>query len=157
LQRDAPQSIAGQGGEQTTLDVATVLKDMGISEPLALELMAELYNVDGRCDPIWSMDETPAEDSLPVKVHNAYTYKRNIAPGASTAEAEFDNDDFEVEPLDKRTAAIVARQKLERAKAKSDEANGIRRRKPRQMDKKRIVAIKRATGMATPYRSRSDG
>jgi hypothetical protein len=156
LVKDAPPSTDGKGGEQTTLDVATVLKDMGISEPLTLALMAEFYNVDGRCDPVWSMDETPAEDSLPVKVHNAYTYKRNIAPGASTAEAEFANDDVEVKPLDKRTAAKVARQKLERAKAKSDEANGISR-KPRRMDKKRLKAIERAAAMATPYRSKSNG
>ena len=93
LQHDAPRSVVGQGGEQTTLDVATVLKDMGISEFAALELMAEFYNVENKCDPIWSMDESPPEGSLPVKVHNAYTYKRNIAPGASTAEAEFANDD----------------------------------------------------------------
>ena len=157
LVQDAPPSIDGKGGEQTTLDVATVLKDYGISEATALELMAEFYNVQDKCDPIWSMDETPAEDSLPVKVHNAYAYKRRVAPGASTAEAEFANDDFEVMPLDKKTAAIVARQKLERAKAKADEANGIRRRKPRRMDKRRCNALKRAAAMATPYRSKSNG
>jgi Bifunctional DNA primase/polymerase, N-terminal len=157
LVKDAPPSIHGKGGEQTTLDVATVLKDHGISEAKALELMAKFYNIDGRCDPLWSLDETPAEDSLPVKVHNAYTYKRGIAPGAFTAEAEFANDDFEVKPLDKRTAAIVARQKLERAKAKADEANGIGPRKPRRMDKRRLKAIKRAAAMATPYRSKSNG
>jgi Bifunctional DNA primase/polymerase, N-terminal len=157
LLHDAPQSIVGQGGEQTTLDVATVLKDYGISEPTALALMAKFYNVVGRCDPIWSMDETPAEDSLPVKVHNAYTYKRNTAPGASSAEAEFANDDFEIMPLDKKTAAIVARQRLERAKAKADEADGIRLRKPRRMDKKRRNALKRAAAMATQYWGKSNG
>jgi hypothetical protein len=103
------------------------------------------------------MDETPAEDSLPVKVHNAYTYKRNIAPGASTAEAEFANDDFEVEPLDKKTAAIVAQQKLERAKAKADKANGIRPHKPRRVDKTRRIARKRAAAVAIPYRSKLNG
>ena len=157
LQHDAPRSVGGQGGEQTTLDVATVLKDMGISEPLALELMAEFYNVQDKCDPIWSMNETPAEDSLPIKIYNAYAYKRNLAPGASTAEAEFANDDFEVEPLDKKTAAIVARQKLERAKAKSNEANGIRPRKPRRVEKGRRNALKRAAAMAIPYRGNSNG
>src|SRR5450759_211140 len=120
---------------------------------MGLELMAEFYNVQDKCDPIWSMEESPAEDSLPVKVRNAYAYKRRVAPGASTAEAEFANDDFEVKPLDKKTAAIVARQKLERAKAKSDEANGIRPRKPCRLDKKRRNALKRATAMATPYQS----
>jgi len=118
--------------------------------------MTEFYNVDGRCDPIWSMDETPAEDSLSVKVHNAYTYKRNTAPGASTAEAEFANDDLDVKPLDKKTAAIVARQKLERAKAKAEKANGMRPPKRRRMDKKRRNAIRRAAAMATPYRSDSN-
>jgi hypothetical protein len=103
------------------------------------------------------MDETPAEDSLPVKVHNAFIYKRNIAPGASTAEAEFAVDDFEVKPLDNKTAAMVARQQLERAKAKVDQANGIRPRKPRRMNKTRRSALKRAAAMATPYRSKSDG
>jgi hypothetical protein len=154
LLHDAPRSVGGQGGEQTTLDVATVLKDYGICESTALELMATNYNVEGKCDPIWSMDETPSEDSLPVKVHNAYAYKRNLAPGACTAEAEFANDDFEVEPLDKRTVATVARQKLERAKAKADKTNGIRPHKPGHADKKRQVARKRAAAMATPYRSK---
>jgi Bifunctional DNA primase/polymerase, N-terminal len=157
LQHDAPRSVAGHGGEQTTLDVATVLKDYGIGEGTALELMAEFYNVDGRCDPIWSMDESPVEDSLPVKVRNAYAYKRRVAPGASSAEAEFADDDFEAEPLDKRTAAIVARQKLERAKAKADKVNGIRPKKPRRVDKKRRSALKRASAMAIPYRSESNG
>jgi hypothetical protein len=157
LQHDAPRSVGGQGGEQTTLDVATVLKDYGISEATALELMAELYNVEGKCDPIWSMDETPPEDSLPVKVRNAYAYKRHVAPGAFTAEAEFANDDIEGEPLDERTAAIVARQRRERAKAKADKANGIRPHKPRRIDKKRKAARKRAAALAVPYRSKSNG
>ena len=155
LVQDAPPSIDGKGGEQTTLDVATVLKDYGISEATALELMAEFYNVQDKCDPIWSMDETPAEDSLPVKVHNAYTYKRNIAPGASTAEAEFANDDFEVKPLDKKTAAIVARQKLERIQAKNDSANGVAPRRRRRISKKRRQANDRAAAFAMPFQKES--
>jgi hypothetical protein len=100
LVQDAPPSIGGKGGEQTTLDVATVLKDMAISESLAFLLMAEFYNVHGRCDPIWSMDQTPAEDSLPVKIHNAYLYKRDVAPGASSTESEFVEDaDFDPDTI----------------------------------------------------------
>jgi hypothetical protein len=154
LVKDAPPSIQGEGGEQTTLNVATVLKDYGISEAKALELMAELYNVEGRCDPLWSLDESPAEDSLPVKVHNAYTYKRSVRPGAFAAEAEFANDDYQAEPLDKKTAAIVARQKVERAKAKADAAIGMRPRERRPMSKARRDGLKRAAAMATPYRSK---
>jgi hypothetical protein len=92
LAYDAPRSVAGRGGEQTTLDVATVLKDMGISEATALELLAEIYNVEDKCDPIWSIEDTPAEDSLPVKVRNAFAYKHDVAPGALSAEAEFADD-----------------------------------------------------------------
>jgi hypothetical protein len=90
-------------------------------------------------------------------VRNAYTYKRRVAPGASTAEAEFAGDDSVVVPLSRRKAAIVAQQRLERAKAKADEANGIRPRKPGRLDKKRRNALKRAAAMATPYRSKSNG
>jgi hypothetical protein len=155
LQHDAPRSIAGQGGEQTTLDVATVLKDMGISEAMALELMAEFYNVDGRCDPIWSMDESSPEDSLPVKVRNAYTYKRRVAPGASTAEAEFAGDDSVVVPLSRRKAAIVAQQKLERIQAKNGAANGLVPRRRRRISKKRRLANERVAAFAIPYRKES--
>jgi Bifunctional DNA primase/polymerase, N-terminal len=152
LQHDAPQSFAGQGGEQTTLDVATVLKDYGISEATALELMAEFYNVQDKCDPIWSMDESPAEDSLPVKVHNAFAYKRKTAPGASTAAAEFADDDFVVVPLSRRKAAIVAEQKLERIQAKNDLANRVASRRRRRISKKRRQANERVAAFAIPFR-----
>jgi len=98
LQFDAPPSIEGQNGEVTTLLVAGALKDHAISEPKAVELMAELYNVDweighsGFCEPLWSMDEAPVENSLPIKVRNAYGYLKQNAPGEATAEAEFKDD-----------------------------------------------------------------
>jgi hypothetical protein len=154
LQHDAPRSVGGQGGEQTTLDVATVLKDYGISEPTALELMATIYNVQDKCDPIWSMDESPPEDSLLVKVRNAYAYKRRVAPGASTAEAEFAGDDPVVEPLSRRKAAIVAQQKLERIKAKNDAVNGVLPHR-RRISKKRRQANERAAAFAVPYQKES--
>ena len=53
---------------------------------------------------------------------------------------------------------LVAEPQLaERARAKADEANGIRPRKPRRMDKTRRNALKRAAAMATPYRGKSNG
>jgi hypothetical protein len=155
LKHDAPRSVGGEGGEQTTLDVATVLKDYGISDATALELMAEFYNVHDKCDPIWSMDESPAEDSLPVKVRNAYAYKRRVAPGASTAAAEFADDDFLVVPLSRRKVAIVAQQKLERIQAKADLANGVAPRRRRRISKKRRQANERAAAFAMPYRKES--
>jgi hypothetical protein len=43
LKNNAPKSIDGKGGESTTLQVAGVLKDHGIGEAVAVELMAEHY------------------------------------------------------------------------------------------------------------------
>ncbi len=92
LSNDAPPSIEGRSGEKTTFDVAGVLKDHGISEHTALELMAAHYNVAGKCKPLWQMGDCAVQDSLPVKVHNAYTYKTAVQPGAATAAAEFADD-----------------------------------------------------------------
>jgi bifunctional DNA primase/polymerase-like protein len=88
----APHSIAGRGGEKTLLDVAGILKDHGIREYTAIELLAEHYNVFGRCDPLWSIGEGPDADRLDVKVRNAYAYLVENAPGSATAEADFADD-----------------------------------------------------------------
>ncbi len=149
LINDAEPAIEGRGGDFATLLVGFELRDYGISESRAAELAIQYYN--DRCEPPWEPED------LTQKIHNAYCYANRSKIGAATAEAEFADDDFEVEPLDKGTAAIVARQKLERARAKSDKANGIRPRKTRHMGKARSNALKRAAAMATPYRSKSNG
>jgi hypothetical protein len=87
LRNDAPPAIEGQGGEHTTLKVAMSLRDNGISETLAVELMNDIYNVTGLCEPEWSIEE------LTVKVHNAYTYANLSKVGGKTAEADFGDDD----------------------------------------------------------------
>jgi hypothetical protein len=82
LKNDAPIAIEGRGGELTTLArVAGVLKDHGISEDTALQLMLDHWN--DRCEPPWEFEE------LKVKVHNAYLYCKQSAPGADTAESDF--------------------------------------------------------------------
>jgi hypothetical protein len=71
-------------------------------------------------------------------------------------------DDFAEDVVDPDTIrtqgdlAKIVMQVAERAKAKADKANGIWRREPRRMDKKRRNALKRAAAMATPYRSKSN-
>jgi hypothetical protein len=90
LTNDAPPSIQGQNGEYTTLMVFGELKDRGISYDKALELVDEYYNVPGRCEPQWAIGDGPLADRLDVKAKNAYTYLVKSAPGAATAEAEFD-------------------------------------------------------------------
>jgi hypothetical protein len=89
LQNDAAPSIEGQGGEHQTLKIAMSLRDNGISEARAVELMNDLYNVPGLCEPEWEIDD------LTKKVNNAYTYANLSKVGGKTAEADFTDDDAE--------------------------------------------------------------
>jgi hypothetical protein len=100
LTNSAPPSIAGRGGEKTLLDVAGVLKDRGISEAMAVDLLAEHYNVSGKCDPLWSIGEGPPADRLDVKVRNAYAYLVENTPGADTPEAAFADDPVSPEEIE---------------------------------------------------------
>ena len=79
---DAPPSIEFQHGDATTLHVAMVLRDHGLSQDTAFELMTDLYNVDDKCIPLWTHEE------LQAKVRNAFEYGRR-APGSATAEVDF--------------------------------------------------------------------
>lgn len=76
----APPSIQGQGGDQTAYIVACRLKDFGVTQVTAVELLAEHWNP--MCCPPWS------EDDLADKVKNAYSYGIE-APGAAAPEAQF--------------------------------------------------------------------
>ncbi len=69
LTHEAPLAIEGQGGDQTTFAVAAKVKDLGVLQHAAVELMASAWN--DRCAPPWSLDE------LSVKVKNAYSYSQN--------------------------------------------------------------------------------
>jgi hypothetical protein len=89
LQNDAAPSIEGRGGEHQTLKVAMSLRDNGISEATAVELMNNYYNVPGLCEPEWEIDD------LTKKVNNAYTYANLSKQGGKTAEADFVDDDAE--------------------------------------------------------------
>lgn len=102
LQHDAPPSIQLKSGEKMLLDIAGVLKDRGISEGMAVELIAEHYNK--RCQPPWSLGEGPIADRLDVKVHNAFEYLKQTQPGADTPQAAFSLD----QPSDVEIAEIAA-------------------------------------------------
>lgn len=69
LTHEAPLAIEGQGGDQTTFAVAAKVKDLGVLQHAAVELIASAWN--DRCAPPWSLDE------LSVKVKNAYAYGHN--------------------------------------------------------------------------------
>lgn len=81
LQHDAAPAIEGQGGDQTTFATAAQLRDFGVSEATCLNLMAEHWNP--RCVPPWDAAE------LAVKVHNAFVYANNPAPGSAAPERDF--------------------------------------------------------------------
>lgn len=83
---DAPLAIEGSGGDATTYKVACELKDLGVSEFMAWDLMTEHWNV--RCSPPWDMED------LEKKVRNAFAYGLE-PPGTRTPEAAF--SDVEVE------------------------------------------------------------
>lgn len=66
LDRSAPPAVEGSGGNETAYRVACAVKDRGISEEAALELMLEHWN--SRCSPEWEPDE------LSEVVEHAYRY-----------------------------------------------------------------------------------
>lgn len=69
LTQSAPVAVEGDAGDQTTFQVAAHLKDYGVSQDAALNLMLDHWN--DRCDPPWP------EDELARKVKNAYSYGKN--------------------------------------------------------------------------------
>lgn len=75
---DAPLAIEGAGGDHQTFVVAATLKDMGVSEAVAFDLLFEHWN--DRCSPPWE------PEALKVKVANAYAYSQN-APGSTSIAA----------------------------------------------------------------------
>lgn len=79
LEERAPEAIEGQSGDETTLKVACIVRDYGVSEETAYDLMLEWNAV--KALPPWE------EDELRIKVENAYTYAQNPA-GVLTPEFE---------------------------------------------------------------------
>lgn len=92
LTHDARRSIQGRNGEYALLLTAGDLKDMGISKHTAIDLLAEHYNKEPFCDPIWLVGEGPIADRLDVKVENAWRYLIQTQPGSAAAEADFADD-----------------------------------------------------------------
>jgi hypothetical protein len=104
LTHDARPSIQGQNGEFALLMAAAALKDHGISQHKAIELLDKHYNVEGRCEPLWNVGDGSVDDRLDIKVENAWRYLTKVRPGARTAQADFADDqppsDAELAELD---------------------------------------------------------
>jgi hypothetical protein len=114
LCNDAKPSIQFQNGEFRLLMTAAMLKDIGISEDKAIELLNEHYNVPGKCEPLWDVGEGATADRLDVKVHNAWQYLLQTQPGSRTAAVAFGDDPVDAAALNamvrwwKDRAAVVA-------------------------------------------------
>lgn len=100
LRNDARPSIQFQNGEFALLMTAAVLKDHGISETMAIQLLTEHYNVPGRCEPLWDVGEGATADRLDIKVANAWNYLNQTQPGAHTAQVAFADDVVDAAALD---------------------------------------------------------
>ena len=97
LSERAEIAIEGDGGDQKTFKIACHVRDYGVSEPKALELMLEHWNED--CEPPWAVDE------LVKKINNAYNYAQNRV-GESSAENEF-SPLADGEPIKTDTGPII--------------------------------------------------
>jgi len=75
LERQEP-AVEGAGGDHRTFAVACGLRDRGVSEEQALNLLRDHWN--DRCSPPWSLAD------LETKVRNAYRYAQD-APGSKAA------------------------------------------------------------------------
>ena len=81
----APPAIAFQRGNDTTYRVAARVRDFGLTDTTALDLMLEFYNP--RCQPPWTTEE------MQTRVANAYRYAE------SPIGSEHPAADFADEPL----------------------------------------------------------
>jgi hypothetical protein len=88
LIEEAPEAVQGAGGDETTYKVAAFVKDFGISEGLALDLLIAHWN-ETKASPNWDYDD------LKRKVENAYSYGTGAVGKRAIVPAE---DDFE--PVD---------------------------------------------------------
>src|SRR5207249_3066007 len=66
-----PAAIEGQGGDARTFATACGLRDLGVSEAQAVELLSNEWN--SRCSPPWSVAE------LETKAANAFRYAETDA------------------------------------------------------------------------------
>ena len=69
IENHAPEAIEGNGGDQTTYDVACDLFDIGASKETVTDLMHRYNEI--KCFPIWEADD------IVKKVDNAMRYKQN--------------------------------------------------------------------------------
>lgn len=68
--KDRDPAIMGQSGDTWTVLTAAFLRDFGVSEEIALQLMVET-GWNESCEPCWDVDE------LALKIYNGYRHSEN--------------------------------------------------------------------------------
>ena len=109
IENHAPEAIEGNGGDQTTYDVACALFDIGASKETVTDLMHRYNEI--KCFPIWEADD------IVKKVDNAMRYKQNptgvkaTSSGLSRVEIDESKNPYsnsaasDLEPLDESPEA----------------------------------------------------
>ena len=99
LENDAPEAIERAGGDTQTYSVACWVRDLGVSEPMALDLMLGHWNYTKALPP-WDPKD------LEKKVYNAFNHAQNRhgSKAAVLAENEFS-------PLPQKDQDRIAQQK----------------------------------------------
>lgn len=98
LDRHAPQAISGEAGNDTTFRVAARVRDFGVSEPVALELLADWNELN---EPPWDHDD------LAILTGNAFRYATSAWGGASGL-ADFEPYEIEEKPKKKPRMYILS-------------------------------------------------
>lgn len=98
-------AISGNGGDNTTYNVALKGRDYGLCEASVLEIMDSEYNP--RCSPEWSYAD------LAAKVSNAFNYAKGVAGSRNPSvifadvEPQSDDDRAELEILEQSTKKLT--------------------------------------------------
>ncbi len=96
-----PEAVQGANGDDTTFKNICKLKDIGLDQQTALDILLEFWNP--RCSPPWD------EEELKQKIVNAYSYGRNGVGSAQVGavmssieeiNAEYDNPSMLHDPND---------------------------------------------------------
>jgi len=114
LATSAPEAVEGAGGDEATFRTAAWLRDLGLSEPAALDAMLEHWN-DNQSPP-WQPDE------LAIKVSNAYAYASGTWGGRSVSA------DFDAVEMDVGERPVLTRDNVSQVVAQAVEAKRKRAR-----------------------------
>jgi Bifunctional DNA primase/polymerase, N-terminal/AAA domain len=93
-----PGTTKGEGSDAKTVQVFARLKDMGISQGLAFDLVSATGGWNDSCNPPWPLDR------LALKAENCYAYFKERLPGCDSVAAHFADTDVSDMPAPEHAA-----------------------------------------------------